>query len=41
MQEVGRIHEVIEELAPEPIAHARRELLREPAPVHIWLCART
>lgn len=26
-----------EELAPEPIAKARRELLKEPAPVHIWL----
>ena len=28
---------MIEELAPEPIANARRELLHEPAPVHIWL----
>jgi 4'-phosphopantetheinyl transferase len=28
---------VIQELAPEPIARARRELQKEPAPVHIWL----
>jgi 4'-phosphopantetheinyl transferase len=28
---------VIEELAPERIARARRELLREPAPVQVWL----